>query len=160
MEDKLTGINQRDGRRYNCGVSTVMMVNDKHPLPGFDADVMRILSHTGAGLSLSGAACGAVVGMATALGLAKGTDGTEPQEEFPKINGENMMAARAIVNEFREKFGGINCKDLTGLDLSVDEELGKFGGYVADMKEKANGVHPCDAYLDWAAQRVVKHLKT
>jgi C_GCAxxG_C_C family probable redox protein len=159
MKDKLTGINERDGKRYNCGESTVLMINDKHTLPGFGADAMRALSHTGAGVSCCGTACGAVVGMATALGLVYGTDGSEDIDDFNEKRGVNMMKTRAIVNEFKDKFGSVNCNDLTGIDLSTDEGMANWPKYVADMKEKTDGIHPCDVYLDWAAERVLKTLK-
>ena len=156
MEDKLTGINDRDGRHYNCAESTVLIINDKHPLPGFGADAMRIMSLTGAGVSRSGNACGAVVGIATALGLAYGTDGTEPQEEFPKKRIENWMMARGIINEFKEKFGSVNCKDLTGLDFSVDEDLAKWSEVYAEREKAAVN---CHTYIDWAAERVLSTLE-
>ena len=154
-EDKLTGLNDRDGRHYNCAESTVLIVNDKHPLPGFGAEAMKIMSTTGAGVSLSGHACGAVIGIATALGLAYGTDGTELQDEFPEKRMENMMRGRAIISEFKEKFGAVNCIDLTGLDFAVDEDLAKWPDTYA---ERAMGPVNCDDYIDWAVQRVLEQL--
>jgi hypothetical protein len=76
MKDRFTGLNDRDGRHYNWAEGTVLIVNNKYPLPGFGAEAMKIMSLTGAGVSVSGNACGAVVGIATALRLAYGTDGT------------------------------------------------------------------------------------
>ncbi len=154
-KDRFTGLNDRDGRHYNCAESTVLIINDKHPLPGFGAEAMKIMSLTGAGISVSGHACGAVVGIATALGLAYGTDGTEPQDEFPKKRMENMMMSRTIINEFKKKFGAVNCIDLTGLDFSVDEDLAKWPETYA---ERAKGPVNCDDYVDWAAQRVLEQL--
>ncbi len=154
-EDRFTGLNDRDGRHYNCAESTVLIVNDKHPLPGFGAEAMKIMSLTGAGISVSGHACGAVVGIATALGLAYGTDGTEPQDEFPNKRMENMMMSRAIINEFKEKFGAVNCIDLTGLDFSVDDDFAKWPEtYIEREKLPVN----CHTYIDWAAQRVLETL--
>jgi len=160
MGDKLTGLTLRDGRQYNCAESTVLIVNDNHPLPGFGSVAMKIMSTTGGGVGLSGGACGAVVGIATAIGLSYGIDGTEPQDEYAKKRGENFTLVRGIVYEFREKFDGIDCKELTGLDFSVDEELAKRSKQVADLKEKLpSGAHPCDIYIDWAAERVLAQLK-
>ena len=156
MKDRFTGVNDRDGRHFNCAESTVLIINDKHPLQGFGAEAMRTMSLTGAGLSLSGNACGAVVGITTALGLAYGTDGTEPQEEFPKKRMENFMLARGIINEFKEKFGAVNCIDLTGLDFSVDEDLAKWSETYAEREKLAVN---CHTYIDWAVERVLKTLK-
>jgi len=154
-EDRLTGINDRDGRHFNCAESTVLIVNDKHPLPGFGAEAMKIMSLTGASVSLSGSACGAVVGIATALGLAYGTDGTEPQDEFPEKRMENMLMSRAIINEFKDKFGAVNCIDLTGLDFSVDEDLAKWPETYAEREKAAVNCHD---YINWSAKRVLETL--
>ena len=155
-KDKLTGINDRDGRHYNCAESTVLIINDKYPLPGFGSDAMKIMSTTGGGVSLSGSACGAVVGIATALGLAYGVDGTEPQDEYPKKKIENMMMSRGIINEFKEEFGAVNCIDLTGLDFSVDEDLAKWPDIYTEREKLAVN---CHTYIDWAAKRVLATLK-
>jgi C_GCAxxG_C_C family probable redox protein len=157
-KDKLTGLNERDGKHYHCAESTVMMINDKHPLPGFGLDTMRIMSCTGSGISLSGCACGAVVGIGTALGLVYGTDGTETAEEFSKKRNPMMMMVRGIVNEFREKFGAVNCVDLIGLDFSVDDDglENWLDVYIEREKLDVN----CHSYIDWAAERVLAQLKT
>ncbi len=159
VKEKNTGMLQRDGRVYNCAESTIIQINDKHPLPGFGKDTLRIVSVTGGGVSLSGSACGVVVGITTALGLAYGNDGTEPPEEFAKKRGENFMLGRGILNEFREKFGGINCVDLTGFDLSTDDGLVGWSKRSDDYKEKNNGSHHCDKYVEWAVDRVLAQLK-
>jgi hypothetical protein len=68
-----------------------------------------------------------------------------------------MMMVRGIVNEFREKFGAVNCVDLTGLDFSVDEGLGNWlDVYIEREKLDVN----CHSYIDWAAERVLAQLKT
>jgi C_GCAxxG_C_C family probable redox protein len=156
-KDKVTGINDRDGRHFNCAESTVLIINDKHPLQGFGSDAMKIMSTTGGSVSLTGTACGAVIGIATALGLAYGVDGTEPQDEYAKKKMENFMLSRGIINEFKEKFGSVNCIDLTGLDFAVDEDLGKWGDVYAEREKLAVN---CHTYIDWAAERVLKTLNS
>jgi hypothetical protein len=97
-----------------------------------------------------------VVGIATALGLACGSDGTEPLEEFAEKRMENFMMARGILNEFKEKFGSVNCIDLTGLDFSVDEDLEKWPAVFDERKAK--GPVECDDYINWAVKRVLETL--
>ena len=154
--DKTTGINDRDGRHYNCCESTLLIVNDTHPLPGFEPNIMRTASLTGASVGLSGSACGAMVGIATALGLVYGTDGTESPGEFDEKRERNYALTRSLLREFKETFGSVNCKDLTGLDFLVDEDLEKWPAVYAERNEK--GPVKCDDYVDWAAKRVLETL--
>ena len=153
--DKKTGLIERDGKTFNCCESTLLIVNDTHPLPGFEPNIMRASSLTGASVGLSGSACGAVVGIATALGLVYGTDGGEPPEEFQEKRDHNYALARSLMREFKETFGSVNCKDLTGLDFMVDEDMEKWPAVFAERKE---GPVECDDYIDWAAKRVLETL--
>ncbi len=154
--DKTTGLNKRDGKGYNCCESTLLIVNDGHPLPGLESNVMKVASLTGAGVGWSGGACGAVVGIATALGLVYGTDGEESLEEFQEKRGRNKALNRSLLREFKETFGSINCKGLTGLDFLVDEEYEKWPAVFAERNEK--GPVNCDDYINWATKRVLETL--
>jgi len=154
--DKLTGINNRGGKGYNCCESTLLIVNDKHPLPGFDSNIMRASSLTGAGVAYSGSGCGAVVGMATALGLIYGTDGRETPEELQEKRTYSRALIRPLMKEFRDTFGSVNCKGLTGLDFLVDEERARWSD-VFDEREKAPV--NCHTYINWAANRVLETLE-
>lgn len=87
---------------------------------GIDAgdDVIpRIASGFAGGIGNTGAVCGAVVGAVMAIGL-KQERGTTMEE---------MMGNLTLVQEFRRRFeaemGTINCRELTGLDLSTEEGL-------------------------------------
>ncbi len=154
--DKTTGLNVRDGKEFDCCESTLMIVHREHPLPGFEPNIMRAASITGAGVGYSGSACGAVVGIATTLGLVYGTDGEESPEEFQEKRDHNRALSRSLLQEFKETFGSVNCKDLTGLDFLVDEDLEKWPAVFAERK--TNGPVECDDYIDWAAKRVLETL--
>ena len=154
--DKTTGLNERDGKGYNCCESTLLIVNDEHPLPGFELNIMKAASLTGAGVGWSGSACGAVVGIATALGLAYGTDGEESPEEYQETRGRNKALIRPLLQEFKETFGSVNCKGLIGLDLLDDEDAKRWPAVFAERNEK--GPVKCDDYIDWAAKRVLETL--
>ena len=93
--------------------------------PGNDA-IPKIASGFGGGIGNTGAVCGAVVGAVMAISLKM--DRGESMEDWLRI--------AAVVQDFRRRFeaemGTINCRELTGLDLSV-------GG---DMKQLMNSDVP------------------
>ncbi len=154
--DKTTGLNTIDGKNFNCCESTLMIVNGEYPLPGFESNVMRVASFTGAGVGWSGSACGAVVGIATALGLVYGTDGEESLEDFQETRGRNKVLIRSLLREFKETFGFVNCKGLIALDLLDDGDAKKWPAVFVERNEK--GPVKCDDYIDWAAKRVLETL--
>ena len=73
---------ERDGIRFNCCESTIIKVNEQHPLKGFGVGVIRAASNMGGGGAGWGSMCGAVSGAVMAFGLAMGTEGNETPEEF------------------------------------------------------------------------------
>jgi C_GCAxxG_C_C family probable redox protein len=154
--DKTTGLNNLDGKGFNCCESTLLNIHREHPLHGFEPNVMRAASLTGAGVGWSGSGCGAVVGIATALGLAYGTDGEESLEEYGEKRARNKALIRPLLREFKETFGSVNCKGLIGLDLLDDEDAKKWPAVFAERNEK--GPVKCDDYIDWAAKRVLETL--
>jgi len=72
------------------------------------------------GIGNTGSVCGAVAGAVMAIGLKKGA--AETMEEG--------MRNLAVVQEFRRRFEAemetINCRDLTGMDLSTEEGVEQF----------------------------------
>jgi len=72
------------------------------------------------GLGNTGSVCGAVAGAVMAIGLKKGRGETM----------EEMFASLALVQEFRRRFEAemetINCRELTGLDLTTQEGLAQL----------------------------------
>ena len=69
------------------------------------------------GIGNTGSVCGAVIGAVMAIGLKKEKADTM----------EEGLHALAVVQEFRRRFeaemGTINCRELTGLDLSTEEGI-------------------------------------
>jgi C_GCAxxG_C_C family probable redox protein len=154
--DKVTGLNNRNGKQYNCAESTLLMINDKYPLPDFSPNIMKTASLTGGGVCYQGSACGAVVGMATALGLVYGTTGDESPEEFNEKREKAQGVLKPLLKGFTEKYGSVNCKGLTGLDFTVEEEMQKFVERSTEQMPK--GTLACEGYVDWAAQKVLETL--
>ena len=153
--DKTTGVNALDGKEFDCCESTLMIVNRKHPLPGFGPNIMKAASPLGGGVGRWGSACGATSGAIMALGLVYGTDGEEPLEEFQKKREHVNELSKAFMKEFEETFGSINCSDLFfGLFPWTEESEVRY------QEKMANGFpdRKCDDYIDWAAKRVLETI--
>lgn len=79
-----------------------------------------IASAFAGGIGNTGAVCGAVVGAVMAIGLKLGRADTM----------EDVMRNLSVAGEFRRRFesetGNINCRELTGVDLSTEEGLKQF----------------------------------
>ena len=77
--------------------------------------IPRIASCFGGGMGNTGSVCGAVVGAVMAIGLKKERDKTM----------EGWFSLSELVQKFRRRFeeemGTINCRELTGADLTTDE---------------------------------------
>jgi C_GCAxxG_C_C family probable redox protein len=77
--------------------------------------IPRIASFFAGGIGNTGAVCGAVSGAVMAIGLKK--------EWSDSI--EDRLRTLAVAQEFRRRFEAemetINCRDLTGADLSTEE---------------------------------------
>ncbi|MBU0490587.1 MAG: C-GCAxxG-C-C family protein [Chloroflexi bacterium] len=82
--------------------------------------IPRIASCFGGGIGNTGAVCGAVAGAVMAIGLAKERGDTR----------EDWFRISAVAQEFRRRFeaemGTINCRELTGADLSTAEGLAQY----------------------------------
>lgn len=79
--------------------------------------IPRIATCFAGGIGNTGATCGAVSGAVMAIGLKR--ERGETMEEF--------LGTLAVVQEFRRRFEAtmktINCRELTGLDLSTPEGI-------------------------------------
>lgn len=79
--------------------------------------IPKIASGFGGGIGNTGAVCGAVVGAVLAISLKM--ERGETMEDWLRIG--------AVVQDFRRRFeaelGTINCRELTGVDLSTEEGM-------------------------------------
>ena len=84
--------------------------------------IPRIATCFGGGIGNTGAVCGAVAGAMMAIGLKKERGDT--MEDWFRIS--------AVAQEFRRRFeaemGTINCRELTGADLTTPEGIEQFMG--------------------------------
>lgn len=131
------------GRPYNCCESVLLALKDY--LGAGTEVVPKIGTGIGAGVSLNGLLCGSVSSVAIAIGLKNGrTNANEnPQSTWNMVD--------KYVAEFREKFGGVNCRQLTGLDLKTQEGLKEYFEKVHD--------YACAARIRFAVKKAIEILK-
>jgi C_GCAxxG_C_C family probable redox protein len=82
--------------------------------------IPQIAFYFAGGLGNTGAVCGAVVGAVMAIGLKRGRPDTM----------EESLSELAVAQEFRRRFEAemktINCRELTGADLTTEEGITQF----------------------------------
>jgi len=113
-----------EGRPYNCCESVLLALKDNL---GVEPDIIpKIGTGIGAGVSLNGLLCGCISSVAIAIGLKYGrTDAEEnPQPVWRMVD--------QYIAEFKERFGYVNCRQLTGLNLKTREGLKEYFEKVHD----------------------------
>ena len=85
-----------------------------------NAAIPRIAYGFAGGIGNTGAVCGAVIGAVMAIGLKLGRRDTM----------QGMLENLGVVREFRRRFeaemGYIGCRELTGLDLTDEEDMAQL----------------------------------
>ncbi|MDH5794791.1 MAG: C-GCAxxG-C-C family protein [Candidatus Bathyarchaeota archaeon] len=112
------------GRPYNCCESVLLALKDHL---GVETDLIpRIGTGIGAGVSLNGLLCGSVSSIALAIAMKHGR--SSPEEDPTPV----WSMVDRYVAEFRERFGFVNCRDLTSLNLKTKEGLKEYFAKVHD----------------------------
>jgi C_GCAxxG_C_C family probable redox protein len=112
------------GRPFNCCESILLSLRDYF---GKEAELIpKIGTGIGAGVSLNGLLCGAVSSVAIAVGIKYGRNSPE---ESPQLLWNTVDK---YVVEFKERFGFVNCRELTGLDIKTKEGLTEYYAKVHD----------------------------
>jgi len=114
-----------EGRPYNCCEAVLLTLAE---YLGVRSELIpKIATGVGAGFSLNGLTCGCVSGVAMAIGIKYGrkTSHVSPQPTWSRV--DRFIAA------FRERWGTVTCRELTGLDVKTAE----------GMKEYVKSVHDC-----------------
>jgi C_GCAxxG_C_C family probable redox protein len=103
-----------------------------------DADLKldpSIATGFGGGLSRNGFVCGAVAAGAMIIGL-KGR-GKGKKLVYPVVD--------RFLNDFKSRFGSVNCRELIGVDLKTEEGIAYF---------KKEGHEKCSNFVCYAADTV------
>ena len=131
------------GRPYNCCESVLLALKDHL---GIESDIIpKIGTGIGAGVSLNGLLCGSISSVAMAIGLKYGR--TRAEEDPQPI----WRMVDKYVAEFKEKFGHVNCRQLTGLDLKTKEGLKEYFEKVHD--------YACAARIRFAVKKALEILQ-
>lgn len=82
--------------------------------------IPQIAYYFAGGVGNTGSVCGAVAGAVMALGVRNGRP--ESMEEGLR----KLGTAQEFRRRFEAEMGSINCRELTGEDLTTEEGIGKF----------------------------------
>ena len=149
MQDKAVGYffnrpsNFPKGRPYNCCESVLLVLKDFLQV---DSNVIpKIGTAIGAGVSLNGLLCGSISSVVMAIGLKYGRTSSEenPQPTWDK--------ADKYISEFKERFGAVNCRELTGLNVKTPEGFKEYYAKVHD--------YACAERIRFAVEKGVKLLQ-
>lgn len=131
------------GRPYNCCESILLALKDHL---GMDSELIpKIGTGIGAGVSLNGLLCGSVSSVAIAIGIKYGRASPEenPQPVWDLVD--------KYVADFKDKFGYVNCRQLTGLNLKTKEGLQTYFAKVHD--------YACVKRLQFAVEKAIEILR-
>ena len=130
------------GRPYNCCESVLLAL--AKPL-GVDSELIpKLGTAIGAGVSLNGLLCGSISSVMILIGAKYGR--TSP-DQSPKPVWD--MADKYLA-DFRERFGAVNCRELTRLDVKTPEGLKEYFARVHDYE--------CTQRLRFAVEKALEML--
>ncbi len=127
----------------NCAESTLTAL--ARYLDRKNEIIPRIATAFGGGMSRTKNVCGAVTGALIALDLLWGRD--QSNESKDKCYAE----ASRFINDFQQKFGSINCFELSGMDFSRSDDLKLY-------KEKIHS-ECCVKLVRYAVERIFERSK-
>jgi len=125
------------GRPYNCCESVLLALSE---YLGMKSELIpRIGTAIGAGVGLNGLLCGSISSVALAIGMKYGRSSAEesPQPVWEMIDD--------YVTAFKDKFGAVNCRQLTKLNLKTEEGLKAYFARVHDFE--------CTKRLEFAVEK-------
>ena len=131
------------GRPFNCCESVLLTLKNY-----LDVDpklLSKIGTVIGAGVTLNGLLCGSVSSVMIAIGIKYGR--TNPEENPQPV----WSMADKYVSEFKKKFGAVNCRQLTGLNLKTGEGLKEYFARVHDYE--------CTERLKFAVEKAITLLE-
>ncbi len=105
---------------FNCAESVLLAGCDIFGLE--QANVPRIATAFGGGLSGAGHTCGAISGALMLLGLRYGRDKSAELDKKRKV----YSLVDSFLADFNKQFGDINCRALTGVDFKTEAGVKKY----------------------------------
>ena len=105
--------------KLNCAETVLTTLCDVMDLDIPEKFYPKIATPFGAGFGGLQSTCGAVTGALMVIGLQRGRDvGGDKQPGYDE--------AKSIINWFKTLYGHIDCRALTGIDLSIPENAAAF----------------------------------
>jgi len=129
------------GRPYNCCESVLLALKDYLSV-GSDL-IPKIGTGIGAGVSLNGLLCGSISSVAIGIKYGRTSPEENPQPVWDMVD--------RYVAEFKDKFGYVNCRQLTGLNLKTKEGLKEYFAKVHD--------YACAARIRFAVKKALEILE-
>ena len=129
------------GRPYNCCESVLLALKDYLSV-GSDL-IPKIGTGIGAGVSLNGLLCGSISSVAIGIKYGRTSPEENPQPVWDMVD--------RYVAEFKDKFGYVNCRELTGLNLKMEEGLKEYFAKVHD--------YACAARIRFAVKKALEILE-
>jgi len=105
----------------------------------------KIGTAIGAGVSLNGLLCGSISSVMLAIGLKHGRTSSEENPQPTWDLADNYLS------EFKERFGAVNCRQLTGLNVKTPEGLKEYFAKVHD--------YACVERLKFAVEKAIDILE-
>lgn len=100
-----------DGSEHGCAETTFVVLKDHYGLVD-STDSAAAMALNG-GVAYSGGTCGAITGAALALGLMAAVRHADHGTAKRVARG----IAAAVLDDFQDNFGAVDCRALTGIDL-------------------------------------------
>ena len=106
----------RDDNTYGCAEAALVALQEHYSLPD-PAESGAAMALNG-GVAYSGATCGAITGVAMAVGRLAARC-IEDHREAKRVA---RTLVQEVMREFAAEFDSTDCRDLTGFDLAVDHD--------------------------------------
>lgn len=129
---------------FNCSESTLLGLCESFGIEDNDI-IPKVASPFGGGIGRQGYMCGSLSGALMFLGIKYGRKDVD-DERAPAYD-----RAASLINKFIQKYGSVNCRDITGIDM-MDKEV---------VKEKKEDVHQniCRPLVKQVCQWVIEELE-
>jgi len=123
----------------NCSQSIIAQYADRYQLDVSTA--CKLATGFGGGMGRMGNACGALTGAYLVLGLEYGSESAAQKEK----KDQTYEKIQTFTQEFEQRNGACNCRDLLGCDISTKE------GY-QQAKEQGLTQSKCPGFVENAVQ--------
>jgi len=90
-----------------------------------DPGLIRAMASMGGGIASTGGPCGAILGGVAFLGYLLGRDEPEKKDD-PNMWKTCLKFYKRFEDEVAKEYGGINCRDIAGVDWSDREQAKAF----------------------------------